>query len=748
MRSLFILLFFLLLSFDCMAVEFSKPPYLNAQDSKAFAQWQKQALKEKNAKSIDNKYYVNELIYSDSPYLKQHAFNPVNWKPWSEDVLKQSKQSNKLIFLSIGYSTCHWCHVMEKESFVDLEVAQLINKSFIAIKVDREELPHIDEYYAAALEQVKGSAGWPITVLINSQGLPVFVESYISKQKLKNLLTRMSMLWQQSPDFLISSAEQIDQLLKQRYSLIADTDVPENFLESINSKLLAVSDKQLGGFSEEVKFPSESMLLYMLDQIERHHSPAIEEQLKLNLDAMISGGLWDHVDGGFHRYSTDSQWLVPHYEKMLYNQAQLAIVYSRAYQYYREDKYLNIVKRIIDFCLSFMYEKDRGFWSAIDADFNGKEGDYYLWTRDELSEFKIDSFRTYKLPETNKVGVLIDHKNTLSEEEQKAISILSQWRKTRGIPHIDRKVLTSWNGLMLLALIEASNVLDEKQYVNIARQIGDFLWSERFSESSGRLLRLKNIQQSELFLEDYSFFARGLIALYDKTGDELWLKRASSLINHAEKLFINHGKIASAYPGNTNIAISKTQDSEVINAAVMYIKVLALLDKRLGTNLLKSKHKDLVSMFKSKIANEPLSHLFGAMVLNTHLNNEVGRKRYFADSKGQLNIVCEKYELNICRRLSINIKLESGWHINSHQPLQDYLIATKVETSPEVEVVYPKEKIVKLGFQKEPLSVFEGDFSIKLTRKVGSTEREYVQIPLQACSDNICLLPELHRLNF
>lgn len=748
MRSSFILLFFLLISAGSSAVEYSKPPYLNAQDTKAFVQWKKQALKGKNAKSVGNKHYVNELIFSDSPYLKQHAFNPVNWKPWSEEVLNQSKQSNKLIFLSIGYSTCHWCHVMEKESFVDSEVAKLINKNFIAVKVDREELPHIDEYYAAALEQVKGSAGWPITVLINSQGLPVFIESYISKIKLKNLLARMSMLWQQSPDFLISSAKQIDQLLKQRYSLNADTDVPENFLETINTKLLAVSDKQLGGFSGDVKFPSESMLIYMLDQIQRRHSAAIEKQLKLNLDAMINGGLWDHVDGGFHRYSTDSQWLVPHYEKMLYNQAQLAIVYSRAYHFYREEKYLDVVRRTIDFSLNFMYEKKRGFWSAIDADFNGKEGDYYLWTAQELSGIKIDSVRTYRLPETDKLGILINNKNSLSEKEQEVVRILSQQRKARGVPHIDRKVLTSWNGLMLLALSEASSVLNDERYTEIAKQVADFLWEERFSQLSGRLMRLKNQQQEELFLEDYSFFSRGLIALYDKTGNERWLNRATSLMSHAQKLFIKDGKIISAYPVNASIAISKTQDSEVINAAAMFIRVLSLLDNRLGKNLLKSKHKELISIFKAKVTNEPLSHLFAARVLNSHLGNEVGSKRYFANRKGEIDITCEDYSSNRCQQLSINIKLAPGWHVNSHQPLQDYLIATKVSASSNIEVTYPTEKVVKLGFQKEPLSVFEGDFSIKLTKQADPASREYMQIPLQACSDNICLLPELHYLNF
>lgn len=725
------------------------PPHLSEADLVAFQGWKKAARKSHANLKQDKKEFLNELVYSSSPYLKQHALNPVNWKPWSNRILEQAKRDNKLIFLSIGYSTCHWCHVMAKESFIDVNVAELINKNFIAVKVDREELPHIDEYYAAALEQVKGSAGWPITAIINSEGLPIFIESYLSKQKLQSLLQRMSVLWLKNSDFLISSAKQIDSLLKARFSFNTEHEIPPNYLASINSKLLGELDKVNGGFVGEVKFPSESMLLYMLDQLARQSNPAIEEQLKLSLDSMMSGGLWDHVGGGFHRYSTDSEWLVPHYEKMLYNQAQLAIVYSRAYKFFGDEKYKRVVQRIVNFTLKTMHQENLGFWSAIDADFNGDEGGYYLWSASELSDFNGELLKTYSVRGTDKLGVLTSHSNETAEKQHQIFKTLSKIRKARGIPHIDKKILTSWNSLMILALVEAAQILGNEEYFSIAEKLAESIWTNRFSTQSGELARLAASQQNEFFLEDYSFFARALIALYDYSGKSSWLDKSNRLVEHGLKLFVSvDGKLNSIYPNSAGFGISKVQDNEVFNPIAMFVRVISLLDNRLGKKNLKSDYKSLLQLLKSKVTIEPLSHLLAARVLNNQINGEISDQRYFAESKGQLNIECKVLDKKQCLKMSLNIKLMPGWHINSNKPLQDYLIATKVEASSKVLVNYPKEKVVKLGFQKEPLSVFEGRFSIELEKHADSEEDEYIQIPLQACSDSICLLPEHHIIKF
>lgn len=745
---------FLSLLFFCTfsnASSLLPPPHVGQDEIKLFEQWKLAYQKNVQLKSKRHGDYLNELVYSQSPYLLQHVNNPINWKPWSRELLSRAQKEKKLIFLSIGYSTCHWCHMMEKESFVDLEIAKLLNTHFYSIKVDREELPEIDDYYSAALEQVKGSAGWPISAIITGDGLPVFIDSYISKDKLAKLLTKIDNVWQLQPEFLLTGARNISGLVEQKFNAhLGDNKIDKNLLlnEKINEKLINSLDYVDGGFSGEVKFPSEAMLLYILDQLNRGTNEKLESALKLQLDRMITGGLWDHVSGGFHRYSTDESWTVPHYEKMLYNQAQLMLVYARAYQYFRDPDYKNIVLEIYQFMQARFFDSQSGLFSAIDADFEGKEAEYYLLSKAVLAELDMEPaiFKSYAVSETNNRGVTFAYDLSQSQLNLKKQyrSKIASIRQQKGFPHIDQKVLTGWNALAIKSLVSAAKIIDQKEMAELGKFLANKLWKERYESSTGILGRtgFKGEQNQQRYLEDYAYFCDALLTLYDFENDEVWLKRAKSVQQQALRLFLDNGSLYNISQRETGYSLKKSKDTELISPAAVLYNTISKLDRRYGENTLKKQYSKLTHYMLSKLNDVPLDHLYTALVFNEIEKGAVSDVRYFASAKGKLEFSCITYIQTECQELNINIQLADGWHINSNKPLQDYLIATEVAASEKVRVSYPDEEIVKLGFQEEPLSLYEGSFDIKVKRLEATEQKIYLNLPLQACSDTICLLPE------
>ena len=751
--KIIILLVFLIISTFAQATV-SPPPSISDAELKKFEQWKEHWSKNKTIQghsTESNLTYLNELIYSSSPYLQQHAFNPVNWKSWSQGLLKETQESGQLIFLSIGYSTCHWCHMMEKESFNDPSVAELVNKNYIAVKVDREELPHVDEYYKAALEQVKGSAGWPITAIITGEGKPVFIDSYLSNNKLKSLLQRVAAVWKQQPEFLTASAESVDELLKERFNTRSKTKMPEGFLSTINEKLIAQLDPVNGGFEGEAKFPSEASLFYMLDQVNRGPHPELEKLLELQLDRMISGGLYDHVEGGFHRYSTDQSWTVPHYEKMLYNQAQLISVYVRAYEYFRKPEYKVVISETVQNLLENFYLEGEGFLTAIDADFKDEEGGYYLYSPKEISDIKNKSIRTYAVPETKKVGVMLDRNNSVSDRDiETAIKSLRDLRVNKGTPHKDKKIITGLNGLAISSLIDASKILNDENLVSIASQVAESLYKQRYDIKSRKLSRLPNQVPAEvLYLDDYVYFSDALIKLYDATQEQNWLDMSHSIVNRAIQLFIGSGgQVLTSEGGASGVSLNNAQDSELVSPVAMLARTIFKLDKRSGENRLSKNYSNVRAYLQSRITQEPVNHLFAVFVENEIENGTTESKRYFASSKGVIKFECTELTGSQCKKMEINIELKDGWHINSNEPLQDYLIATKVDVPVGIHVKYPQPNKVKLGFQQHPLSLYEGRVRIELEKTGNSNITQMLSVPLQACNDNICLMPEQNSFIF
>jgi uncharacterized protein YyaL (SSP411 family) len=497
--------------------------------------------------------------------LLQHADNPVDWYPWGKEAFEKARLENKPIFLSIGYSTCHWCHVMAHESFEDPEVARLMNEFFISIKVDREERPDIDKIYMTICQMLTGSGGWPLTIIMTPDKKPFFAATYIPKESrfgrtgMIDLIPQIKDIWMSRKNEVLNSADQIVSSLKQTSNDSPADELSEATLKSAYDQLSQRFDKQNGGFSGAPKFPTPHNLLFLLRYWKHNSDEYALEMVEKTLQAMRQGGIYDHVGFGFHRYSTDGHWLVPHFEKMLYDQALLAMAYTEAYQATKKKDYEKIAREIFTYVLRDMTAKEGGFYSAEDADSEGEEGKFYLWTEDELRQIltKKESDLIFKVFNTEedgnfneeatrrKTGTNILHlnksldeiafemkmsehmfQNTLNSARQKLFAL----REKRIHPHKDDKILTDWNGLMIAAFAKAAQVFDELRYTEAAKNAVDFIL-KNMRRTDGRLLHRYRDNQAAILanLDDYAFLIWGLIELYETTFDVSYLKTALNL---------------------------------------------------------------------------------------------------------------------------------------------------------------------------------------------------------------------------
>lgn len=497
----------------------------------------------------------NHLSKEQSPYLLQHAENPVDWRPWSEEAFAEARRTNRPVFLSIGYSTCHWCHVMAHESFEDEAVAQAINEAFLPIKVDREERPDVDAVYMAACVAMNGSGGWPLTVLLTPDQKPFWAGRYLPKSELLRLVHETAKLWQDDRERVLSAGETITSHLQQ--GGVSRAGVLKREIVQQAAALLAESfDREWGGFGPPPKFPMPHNLIFLLRYARLAGVGKMQEIALQTQDAMYRGGLFDHVGGGFSRYSTDRFWLVPHFEKMLYDNAMLALAYTEAFQHTRRPLYEGIIRRTLDYVLKELAGPDGGFCCGQDADSDGVEGKYYVFTPAELLPAlgKSDAKRFCQwyniVKRGNFEGKSIPNllEQVHFDREPDEIAALRKrvysYRLHRTELHRDDKILTAWNGLMLAALARAGLVLNEPQYQNAAKQTADFL-DVHLTGPDGRLLaRWRNGDAAYPGkLDDYAFYAWGLVELYGVTFDPAYLARAVELADFLLKFFFDweHG---------------------------------------------------------------------------------------------------------------------------------------------------------------------------------------------------------------
>jgi hypothetical protein len=480
----------------------------------------------------------NRLIFEKSPYLLQHAENPVDWYPWGAAAFSRARLENKPIFLSIGYSTCHWCHVMAHESFENQRVAELLNEHFVSIKVDREERPDIDTIYMKVAQMIGGSGGWPLTVFLTPAGKPFFagtyfpLESAYGRPGFRDLLGSTMELWQKDQARLLGSAEEITGLIRKTAGSRTAEPSDATVLAKTYHHFARIYDEQHGGFGQAPKFPSPHQLLFLLRYWRRSGEERALTMVTRTLTALRMGGIYDQLGGGFHRYATDREFLVPHFEKMLYDQAMLAMAYLEAYQATGQPLFGDTAREIFTYVLRDMTDPAGAFYSAEDADVEGVEGKFYLWSAAEIDEllgpelggefrrgFGVTREGNYQDEATGqRTGLNILHLQTdvCPPALAAARQILLCRRGGRVQPFKDDKILTSWNGLLIGALAMGKNILGEGEYLVAAAKAADFILKE-LRDDQGRLLRRYRDGEAALpaYLDDYAFLIYGLLNLYE-----------------------------------------------------------------------------------------------------------------------------------------------------------------------------------------------------------------------------------------
>ncbi|MDP3148701.1 MAG: thioredoxin domain-containing protein [Ignavibacteria bacterium] len=601
----------------------------------------------------------NRLVNEKSPYLLQHAFNPVAWHAWNDEAFKLAEEEDKPVFLSIGYSTCHWCHVMEKESFEDEEIAALMNKSFISIKVDREERPDIDAVYMAVCQALTGSGGWPLTILMTPDKKPFFAGTYFPKESkygrtgLKDLLPKVETYWKTQRQDVIVSANQITDAMQQTSDSRFGNDFTTAILDLAFRQYNERFDHQFGGFGSSPKFPTPHNLMFLIRYYHRTKNNEALEIVTKTLTEMRKGGMYDQIGFGFHRYSTDRKWLVPHFEKMLYDQAMLLLAFTEAYQITGDELFKQTVYEIYDYLKRELTATNSGFFSAEDADSEGKEGKFYLWRTEEIRKilgedaglfidvFQIKEEGNYleafkgenhgeNIPHLLKIVLDYGTEHNLNIEElnlriSQSTKKLFDEREKRIHPHKDDKILTDWNGLMIAALAKAGAVFEEEKFIKSAETAAQFVLNTMLTLDGLLLHRFRDDDAAiNGNLDDYAFTIFALLELYETTFDSQYLLSAVKLQKALDKYFSD--EVYGGYFFTSDFAEALiVRQKEIYDGAVPSGNAVTMLNllklsRYTGETSYENKALDLSRAFHEQVKATPMGHPFLMIALEFMLS--------------------------------------------------------------------------------------------------------------------------------
>ncbi|WP_299110721.1 thioredoxin domain-containing protein [uncultured Winogradskyella sp.] len=581
---------------------------------------------------------ANDLINETSPYLLQHAYNPVDWKAWNDESLNLAKEQNKLIVISVGYSACHWCHVMEEESFENDSVAKLMNDNFINIKVDREERPDVDQIYMNAVQLMTGSGGWPLNCITLPDGRPVFGGTYFTKSQWTKILKDMSSLYESDPNKVIAYAKKLTEGIKNADLIKVNNEevlFTKAQIETVINKLKPSLDFKKGGLKNAPKFPMPSHLKFLLRYSFQYNDEDIKKFVLNTLNKMSNGGIYDQIGGGFSRYSVDERWHVPHFEKMLYDNAQLVSLYSKAYQLTKNESFKIVVAETLSFIEKELTQNEGAFYSSIDADSKTtdgllEEGVFYTWTKDELKTTLSNDFDLFKsyyninatgkwekdkyiLYKTETDQEFIKTNNITLEELQSKLSLwktkLYKLRNKRERPRTDDKVLTSWNALMLKAYVDAYRVFGEQSYIDKAIANATFIKDNQIKTDGALFHNYKDGKSTiEGFSEDYAYTIAAYIELYQATFNEEWLNISKALIDYAITHFLNDETRMFYFTSDeaTNLITRKTEILD--NVIPSSNSVLALCLFKLGHYYSNKTYTDLAKQMLSNV-NEDIKEI-------------------------------------------------------------------------------------------------------------------------------------------
>ena len=715
--------------------------------------------------------WTNRLIHETSPYLLLHAHNPVDWYPWNDEALERAKKENKLIFLSVGYSTCYWCHVMEREVFSNPKIAEMMNKDFINIKIDREERPDLDEIYMTATQLLTQRGGWPNSVFLTPDLKPFYAGTYFpptdmpSRPGFPTILDAVHEAWVTREAEVIESANQISETIEiatsRGFTSLTAKPLDRTLITAALDYLRTSYSHAYGGFGSAPKFPSPANLDLLLSEYERSSDPSLLKMVTHTLDMMAYGGMYDQIGGGFHRYSVDAKWLVPHFEKMLYDNAQLAKVYLQAYQLTEEPRYRRVAEEIFGFVFREMTAPEGGFYSALDAETDAEEGKYYVWTADEIQQVlgKKETARFAEVYGVDK-GPNFEGKNVLYVPEgaaaedalrsvESAREKLLTARAKREYPLLDTKIIVNWNGLMIDALAYGYHVLGEERYLAAASKATQFIL-DTLRKPDGELLHTytAGVVKQDVYLDDYAFFVKGLLALYQATGEEQWLNSAKTLTDTMIQLFWD-SKNGSFYYTKADakhliVRTKKPYDSAIPSGNSVAVKNLL----GLGEEYQDYAERTLRS-FAESMSQAPSSFMYMLFALNHYLTLE---EELSSETSALVTTSAEvKAERDGIFNVKLRLKIAAGWHINANPAGQANLIPTTLTIDTDtpmdiIDVAYPKGRSARFEFSDQPVNVYEGNLTIPLKLKQKSNRKSNTQVTLklsyQPCSETECLLPQ------
>ncbi len=735
----------------------------------------------------------NRLIFETSPYLLQHAGNPVNWYPWGEEAFAQAKAQNKPIFLSVGYSTCFWCQVMERESFADPATAELMNRHFVNIKVDREERPDVDAIYMAAVVGMTGSGGWPMSVFLTPELKPFYGGTYFPNDRFKNLLQGLHEAWTDNREVVQAKAVAVAAAIQEKGSL-PDQPIPfvpaEDLIEDTVKRYEKYFDSRHGGFGRAPKFPQPSVLEFLMSHYQRTKAPLSLAMVRQTLDAMARGGIYDQVGGGFHRYSTDSRWLVPHFEKMLYDNAQLLHAYVRAYQVTGNEDFRRIAEDIIRYIRREMTSPEGLFYSAQDAAVDEEEGKSYLWTKNELrqvlskEEYALAS-RVYGVDgDPNFEGAYILYwpetvAQTAKRQKLETKALLNRievirkkllaTRQKRPQPLLDDKSITSWNGLMIEALATAGEVFEKEEYLHMAETAADTLL-EDLRDEQGNLLHVVRNGEAKLpaYLDDYATVISGLMEIYRVTGRERWRNEANRLGEAMlETLWDPAGSFHYAAPTVKHLfaRIKETFDGAFPTGNSLAVRALVKLADGGFARYAPYVDKTLqsfTSAMNSHKGSMPYM-LWGMYEFQQHQQSEKrpSTKPVIPTTADVLAIdaALSSSTLYPGRKLdlSVTLHMKKGWHVNANPASLKTLVPTTIGADLEggqltLSPRYPSGKTLDFPAAQVEIAVYQSEDSIQSTLlpttlpkgKPGGTLT--ISVEAQACNDTgRCLVPSTIR---
>ncbi|MCC6130734.1 MAG: DUF255 domain-containing protein [Acidobacteria bacterium] len=712
----------------------------------------------------------NRLVHEKSPYLLQHATNPMDWYPWGPEALEKARRENKPVFLSVGYSTCHWCHVMEAQVFTDEGTAAFMAEHFVSIKVDREERPDIDATYMNATHIMTGRGGWPNSLFLTPDLAPFWAGTYLPRDDFRTVSTAIANAWENDREKVLEVAGRAASRLREIASLPAgEGELRPELLDAAVGALSRRFDAVEGGFSGAPKFPPHSALRILLERQRRAPSPGVAAMIRTTLDRMAAGGIHDHLGGGFHRYATDGRWRIPHFEKMLYDNAQLAVSYLEASQLLNEPRYANVARGIFRWTAREMTGPEGGFFTAQDADSDGHEGLYYTWTPAEIRKvLGADPSTPFEVfhgvtGTGNFEGRTVLHTSVPSDaarerELEHAREKLLSVRQGRVRPATDDKRVTGLNGLMISAYVRGYEVLKDAEYLSAASRAADFLtakvWDPR-ARVSRRMYR-NGASHIEAFLEDYAAFGQALLDLHRVTGDPARLRLARDV---AGTLLARFGepdggfRESSAAHGSFVASFADPFDNQEPAAVAAATSFLVALEAQSPGNKYGERARAVMKRYAGAVerAPETASTLLLAYLRDRKVQTGGALRGGPKDdgakvTKGPVTVAVAWRGEGVAE---LTLQVREGWHISSSAPHQTYLKPTTVTLDPVSKgwklgtVSYPKGREARLSQAPQVLSVYEGKTVItaRLTARTGAGLAA-LRVAFQACDDRTCLRPE------